>query len=150
MTPGTVRGGDTGAMLFPVAMPRGASDFAYGRPEGDGSMHRLVTFTCAACGLMALLCMGGSREPTRLDSGWRFKLEDLPGAEQPAFDDHAWQELVIPHNWGWAEAQNGRPVGRHRGAFGALCFEITGHLSSGGSMCWRSAQAMLPNPTSHR
>ena len=36
----------------------------------------------------------GSR---RLDDGWRFHLGDAPGAEAPAFDDGAWEQVRLPH-----------------------------------------------------
>jgi hypothetical protein len=42
-----------------------------------------------------------AREATLLDSGWRFKQGDFKDAKQPAFDDHDWQAISVPHNWGW-------------------------------------------------
>lgn len=38
---------------------------------------------------------------------WRFKLGEVADAAQPQFDDHDWQKVVLPHNWGWEEAQRG-------------------------------------------
>jgi len=33
------------------------------------------------------------------DSGWKFNLGDLPGAEKTAFDDTGWRSLDLPHDW---------------------------------------------------
>lgn len=49
-----------------------------------------------------------ARESLLLDSGWRFKLGDIRGAEAANFNDVDWQAVSIPHNWGWAQAQEGR------------------------------------------
>ncbi len=54
-----------------------------------------------------------ARESQRLDADWRFTLADVPGAENPAFDDRGWQTVSLPHNWGWEDAQAGKP--NHRG-----------------------------------
>lgn len=55
------------------------------------------------------------RQSVRLDSGWRFTLGDFQSAEKPDFDDHGWQTVSIPHNWGWQEAQQGKPIFRGAG-----------------------------------
>ncbi len=31
--------------------------------------------------------------------GWKFIRQDLPGAENPAFDDSAWTSVSLPHTW---------------------------------------------------
>ena len=56
-----------------------------------------------------------AREDTRLDAGWRFLQQDAPNAEQTGFDDSQWQTVSIPHNWGWAEAQQGKSFYRGPG-----------------------------------
>ncbi len=33
------------------------------------------------------------------DVAWRFQKGELPGAEQPAFDDASWRALDLPHDW---------------------------------------------------
>jgi len=33
------------------------------------------------------------------DFAWKFHLGDALGAEQPAFDDHAWRTVDLPHDW---------------------------------------------------
>lgn len=41
------------------------------------------------------------RELVRLDGPWHFRAsDDLAGAESPAFDDAAWDEVRVPHTWG--------------------------------------------------
>src|ERR1035437_4902549 len=47
------------------------------------------------------------RGSTLLQSGWRFKQGESTNAEQINFDDHDWQNVSIPHNWGWEQAQRG-------------------------------------------
>jgi beta-galactosidase len=54
-----------------------------------------------------------AREDQRLDSGWRFKLDDVSHAMESNFDDSDWQTVSLPHNWGWEDAQAGRNY--HRG-----------------------------------
>ena len=34
-----------------------------------------------------------------LNADWRFHRGHLPGAEQPAFDDHDWRIVSVPHDW---------------------------------------------------
>lgn len=34
-----------------------------------------------------------------IDHDWRFHLGESPGAEQPAFADHDWRKLDVPHDW---------------------------------------------------
>jgi beta-galactosidase len=33
------------------------------------------------------------------DADWRFLKSDVPGADQPAFDDTDWRKLDVPHDW---------------------------------------------------
>ena len=58
---------------------------------------------------------GRSQQNTPIDTDWRFTLGDVSGAEQPQFDDHAWQPVDLPHNWGWEEAQKGETYYRGPG-----------------------------------
>ncbi len=39
------------------------------------------------------------RETASFDRGWKFHLDDAPGAEQPAFDDAQWRPVDLPHDW---------------------------------------------------
>jgi beta-galactosidase len=49
-----------------------------------------------------------ARQSTLLDSDWKFKLSDVGDAQKMNFDDSGWPAVSIPHNWGWAEAQQGK------------------------------------------
>jgi beta-galactosidase len=40
-----------------------------------------------------------ARERRNFDAGWRFLKGDVKGAEQPAFNDAAWRNLDLPHDW---------------------------------------------------
>ena len=31
--------------------------------------------------------------------GWKFIRQDVPGADNPAFDDSAWTNVSLPHTW---------------------------------------------------
>jgi beta-galactosidase len=53
----------------------------------------------------------GARESTRLDSGWRFKLGEVDGAQNVKFGEHSdkfWPTVSVPHCWGWEDAEQGR------------------------------------------
>ena len=39
------------------------------------------------------------RTRTNFDAGWRFLQKNVEGFEKPTFDDAAWQELTLPHDW---------------------------------------------------
>jgi len=39
------------------------------------------------------------RDVQNLDRDWRFLKGDAPGAEQPAFNDSAWRQVDVPHDW---------------------------------------------------
>jgi beta-galactosidase len=45
------------------------------------------------------LAAANGRERESFDLGWRFHLGDAPTAEQPAFADHNWRALDLPHDW---------------------------------------------------
>jgi beta-galactosidase len=43
--------------------------------------------------------MAGTRQHLLFDDNWRFFLGDIPGAEQPGFNDTKWRTLDLPHDW---------------------------------------------------
>ncbi|MBW8839998.1 MAG: hypothetical protein JF602_09130, partial [Gemmatimonadetes bacterium] len=50
--------------------------------------------------LIALATPGAAqRQRLSIDTAWRFTLGDPSGAEKPAFDDHAWRPVDVPHDW---------------------------------------------------
>jgi beta-galactosidase len=101
----------------------------------EAGMRSPRTLLVAVCGL-ALLAAGGSgpvaaappagapnhvyaapvvRERVDLDAGWRFIRADVPGAQQPGFDDSAWSPVSVPHTWNARDGQDGGD-NYHRGA----------------------------------
>lgn len=42
---------------------------------------------------------GHGRERLDFDAAWKFHLGDVPGAEASGFDDGAWEQLDLPHDW---------------------------------------------------
>ena len=40
-----------------------------------------------------------NRRAVNFNQGWRFAKGSQEGAEQPAFDDSAWQAVQLPHDW---------------------------------------------------
>ena len=46
-------------------------------------------------------------------NGWRFHLGDVPGAEQPRYDDAAWARVRLPHTWNAGDGEDGGTY--HRG-----------------------------------
>ncbi len=56
-----------------------------------------------------------ARESQLLADGWRFSLSDASDAGKADFDDHGWQSVTLPHNWGWQEAQAGKKIYRGPG-----------------------------------
>ncbi|HEY6951797.1 MAG TPA: glycoside hydrolase family 2 TIM barrel-domain containing protein, partial [Bacteroidota bacterium] len=137
-------------------------------------MNRLNVIFMVLLVPMTVTAQTQIRQTALLASGWRFMLGDASGASHFEFDDHGWQTVNLPHNWGWQDAQEGRQyyrgpgwyrrdldigppqagkryflrfeaagsvadvylngqlLGKHRGAFGAFCFEITHGLSTSG------------------
>ncbi|MGD0498317.1 MAG: beta-galactosidase GalB [Bryobacteraceae bacterium] len=52
-----------------------------------------------ALALLAVLSVAGADRRVSFDDNWKFFKGDAAGAEQPAFDDHAWRSLNLPHDW---------------------------------------------------
>ncbi|HEY1921658.1 MAG TPA: glycoside hydrolase family 2 TIM barrel-domain containing protein, partial [Tepidisphaeraceae bacterium] len=42
-----------------------------------------------------------------LNSDWKFIRDDVPGAEQPMFDDSSWQLITLPHTWNNLDGEDG-------------------------------------------
>jgi beta-galactosidase len=62
--------------------------------------------------MVGLSCWAAERTVLPLESGWRFHLGEVPGAEQPGFADAAWDAVTVPHTW---NAQDGQTRKYHRG-----------------------------------
>ena len=51
------------------------------------------------------------------DRAWRFHLGDVPGAQEPTFDDSGWRNLDVPHDWSIeGEFSDTNPAGAGGGA----------------------------------
>ena len=65
--------------------------------------HQAVLYTGLLLALLITACSAPKFNPavrTQLfDSGWKFNLGDVPGAEVTAFDDAKWRLLDLPHDW---------------------------------------------------
>lgn len=48
------------------------------------------------------------RVDVNMDDGWRFIRADVPGAQEPGFDDAAWTFLSLPHTWNNLDGEDGR------------------------------------------
>lgn len=44
-----------------------------------------------------------------LSQDWLFQRSDHKGAEQPAFDDHGWLKVAVPHDWSIMDKADGTP-----------------------------------------
>ena len=58
--------------------------------------------------VLAVSFAASARESTLLAGGWRFKTGDAYEAEKSNLNDQFWQEISLPHCWGWEDAQAGR------------------------------------------
>lgn len=61
-------------------------------------MRRIIT-ALAALVLSAAVCHGSARTSEDFNFGWRFQLGDDAAWSAPGFDDSAWRELHLPHDW---------------------------------------------------
>ena len=63
----------------------------------------LLAAAClAACAVQpdaVLVSAPGDTKQYLFTQGWLFNLEDTAGADATAFDDAAWRELDLPHDW---------------------------------------------------
>ena len=55
-----------------------------------------LIFSLIAVQLTAQVSFG---TPEKLNDAWRFILNDINDAQQPAFDDTQWQTVDLPHDW---------------------------------------------------
>jgi beta-galactosidase len=49
--------------------------------------------------LLAGVGRANGRTTDDFDAGWLFRKGDFPSAMMPAFDDHGWQPVTLPHDW---------------------------------------------------
>ena len=78
-------------------------------------MRPILLLVLALSFLIASSTGGHAREIQLLGADWKFKLGENAGAERPDFDASGWETISLPHNWGWQEAQEGKPYYRGPG-----------------------------------
>lgn len=57
-----------------------------------------------------------SRLDTNLNANWKFVLQEVPGGEEPAFDDSGWSRVDLPHCWNIDAGQDGNSRAFYNGA----------------------------------
>ena len=57
--------------------------------------------------LAAAVPVQAQRVETAIDMGWRFEKSDVPGAQNPGFDDSGWESVDIPHCYNALDATDG-------------------------------------------
>ena len=45
------------------------------------------------------LTLSAQRNETLLEKGWKFHLGDAVQAQEPGYDDSAWENVSVPHDW---------------------------------------------------
>ena len=65
----------------------------------------------AFCLALAALVLSphAAAEQRSLAQGWRFQRGDSKGAELVAYDDHAWRQVSVPHDWSIEDKPDGSP-----------------------------------------
>ena len=63
--------------------------------------HLLVTLRALYLAIFCALALAtpAMAHTLELNADWHFHRGDQPGAEQPAFDDHSWRIVAVPHDW---------------------------------------------------
>ncbi|HSV13900.1 MAG TPA: glycoside hydrolase family 2 TIM barrel-domain containing protein, partial [Tepidisphaeraceae bacterium] len=73
----------------------------------------LISIVCASCANQSAptTSVAGISAPPRvvknLSPNWKFIRQDVPGAEQPAFDDSSWDSINLPHTWNARDGEDG-------------------------------------------
>lgn len=49
--------------------------------------------------ILSVCADGAARSVIPMDDGWRFHIGDVPNAVDPAYDDHEWRNVDIPHDY---------------------------------------------------
>ena len=82
-------------------------------------MHRRILLLAALVAFPTLLHAAPAkpRVVQQFTSGWRFLQADAPGAEKSGFDDSAWAQVTLPHDWSIAGPFKEDAASRGAGAF---------------------------------
>ena len=82
-------------------------------------MKKLRAVLLILCTTGVISCAGPDRtgervrKTERFTTEWKFTLGDIQGAEDPKFDDSAWEILNLPHDWSITEPYLIDNPGRH-------------------------------------
>ena len=60
---------------------------------------------------------GGRPTTVSFDTGWKFHLGDVTGAQDATFDDSSWVGLDVPHDWSISLAFNQSSAGTYEGGY---------------------------------
>ncbi|MFI3305088.1 MAG: glycoside hydrolase family 2 TIM barrel-domain containing protein [Rikenellaceae bacterium] len=61
--------------------------------------RKMIQLLCAVIAVVAATSTFASSNSKNINIGWRFNLADTPEAKEVSFDDSAWRELDLPHDW---------------------------------------------------
>lgn len=70
-------------------------------------MPKLMTYVSWL--LLALAAFPASAVERRLTTDWRFMAGEVAGAERLDFDDAAWRQVAVPHDWSIMDKADGSP-----------------------------------------
>lgn len=59
----------------------------------------------------------GFKRSTLFNDGWKFNLGDVPDAKNKNYDDEAWRNLTLPHDWSIEQDFNKNSPSTHEGGF---------------------------------
>ncbi|MBN1144642.1 MAG: DUF4982 domain-containing protein [Bacteroidales bacterium] len=76
-----------------------------------------------------------ARKELLFDDGWKFSLGDIKNAEKPAFNDKAWREVDLPHDWS-IERLSGQKTGEVVGPFSKESIGTTATGYTVGGTAW--------------
>jgi beta-galactosidase len=91
--------------------------------------------------LLFLVCIASlghaqlSRNQMLFDDGWKFYLGDIKGAEKPSFNDKAWRDIDLPHDWS-IENLPGQEPGKVVGPFSKESIGTTATGYTVGGIGW--------------
>ena len=85
-----------------------------------------------------------ARIETLFDDGWKFHLGDIQGAELPSFNDDAWRNLDLPHDWSIENLPNQEP-GKTIGPFTKESIGTTATGYTVGGTAWYRKTFTLNN-----
>jgi beta-galactosidase len=78
------------------------------RKDDVFSTNRILLVALLSLALSRMAIAADSpRQVIDLNPGWKFIRQDVPGAEQNAFDDSKWDAINLPHTWNNMDGEDG-------------------------------------------